>query len=81
MPHISSRHIYDILNEHLEAAGIEGRPFHALRATCYKVCKEADWTPRMAAELLGDSLQVAETHYGAPSVGEMKEAAKKQPLF
>jgi integrase len=74
--HISSRHIYDILNEHLEAAGIESRPFHALRATCYKICKESGWSPRMACELLGDSIQVAELHYGAPSVGEMQTAAK-----
>ena len=69
------------MNEHLVAAGIDTRPFHALRASAYKICKEAGWSPRMAAELLGDSLQVAETHYGAPSVGEMKEAAKMKPLF
>jgi len=79
--HISSRQVYDVLNEHLVAAGIETRPFHALRASAYKICKEAGWSPRVAAELLGDSLQVAETHYGAPSVGEMKDAAKMKPLF
>jgi integrase len=79
--HISSRQVYDILNEHLDNAGMGTRPFHALRATCYKICKEAGWTPRMAAELLGDSITVAEVHYGAPSVGEMQEAAKKMPIL
>jgi integrase len=79
--HISSRHIYDILNEHLDAIGLEHRPFHALRATCYKMCQAAGWTQRKAAELLGDTLMVAETHYAAPSSEEMRDIAKEKQLF
>lgn len=79
--HVSSRHVYDILNEHLESIGLDKRPFHSLRATCYKMCQEAGWTQRKAAELIGDSLMVAETHYNAPSDEEMKDIAKEKPLF
>lgn len=79
--HVSSRHAYNVFNLHLEKAGINKRPFHAMRATAYKIAQAAGWTPRMAAELLGDSTQVAELHYGAPSVGEMQTAAKTKPFF
>jgi len=79
--HISSRHCYDIFNEHLDAVGLPRRPFHSLRATCYKLCQERGWTQRKAAEMLGDSLYVAEQHYNAPSVQEMQDLAKEKPLF
>ncbi|HZK71268.1 MAG TPA: site-specific integrase [Clostridia bacterium] len=79
--HVSSRHAYNVFNEHLKKAGISQRPFHAMRATAYKIAQASGWTPRMAAELLGDSLEVAEIHYGAPSVGDMKDAARKMPFF
>jgi integrase len=79
--HISSRHVYDVLNEHLEAVGLGRRPFHALRATCYKMCQEAGWTQRKACELIGDSLMVAELHYNAPSDEEMRGIAKEKQLF
>lgn len=79
--HISSRQVYDILNEHLAMIGLDRRPFHALRATCYKMCQEAGWSQRKAAELLGDSLMVAETHYNAPSDEEMRVIAKENQLF
>jgi integrase len=73
--HVSSRHAYNVFNEHLNKAGISHRPFHAMRATAYKIAKSSGWTARQAAELLGDSLDVAEIHYGAPSVDEMKNLA------
>jgi len=79
--HISSRQAYDIYNEHLELIGLQRRPFHSLRATCYKLCQAAGWSQRKAAELLGDSLRVAEEHYNAPSTEEMQEIAKEKPLF
>lgn len=79
--HISGRHIYDIFNEHLELIKLDKRPFHSLRATCYKLCQERGWSQRKAAELLGDSLRVAEEHYNAPSVEEMQDIAKEKPLF
>jgi integrase len=79
--HISSRHVYDILNEHLDKADIERRPFHSLRATCYKLAQAKGWSMRKAAELLGDTLRVAEDHYNAPSRREMEEIAEEKPLF
>jgi integrase len=79
--HMSGRHAYNILDTHLEQAGLEPRPFHALRATCYKLAQARGWTPRMACELLGDSLEVAEMHYDAPSVGEMRAMASEKQLF
>ena len=79
--HVSSRHIYDIFNEYLDIAGIDRRPFHALRATCYKLAQSKGWSMRKAAELLGDTLRVAENHYNAPSRREMEEIAEEKPLF
>ncbi len=79
--HVSSRHAYNVFNNHLEMAGITKRPFHSLRATAYKLAQARGWTPRMAAELLGDSMRVAEEHYAAPSVDEMRDAAKAMPLL
>ena len=79
--HISSRQAYDILNEHLERIGLDKRPFHSLRATCYKMCQTVGWSPRKAAELLGDTLTVAEQHYNAPSTEEMRDEAINRPLF
>ena len=79
--HVSSRHIYDVFNEHLEFIKLNKRPFHSLRATCYKLCQAQGWTQRKAAELLGDSLRVAEEHYNAPSVEEMQDIAREKPLF
>jgi len=79
--HVSSRHIYDIFNEHLDIAGIDRRPFHALWASCYKLAQAKGWSMRKAAELLGDTLRVAENHYNAPSRREMEEIAEEKPLF
>ena len=79
--HVSSRHVYDIFNEHLDIAGIDRRPFHSLRASCYKLAQSKGWSMRKAAELLGDTLRVAENHYNAPSKREMEEIAEEKPLF
>lgn len=79
--HISDRQIYDILNEHLDKIGVSRRPLHSLRATCYKLCQDKGWEPRKACELLGDTLNVAENHYNAPSVDEMKEISNTKELF
>lgn len=79
--HVSSRHAYNILQEHLDIVNLPRRPFHALRATCYKLCQARGWAPRKAAELLGDTMRVAEEHYDAPSVGEMEQEAKEKPLI
>lgn len=85
--HISSRHVYDVYNEHLIKAGIKPpagrstRPFHSLRATCYKLCQKKGWTQRQACELIGDSLRVAEEHYNAPSEEEMRTIAADNELY
>ncbi len=79
--HISDRHIYDIYNEQLEKLGIEPRPFHSLRATCYKLCQAAGWSSRKACDLIGDTMEVAELHYNAPSIEEMEEISKDKPIF
>lgn len=85
--HVSSRHVYDVYNEHLAKAGIKSpsgrntRPFHSLRATCYKLCQKKGWTQRQACELIGDSLRVAEEHYNAPSEEEMRTLAESNELF
>jgi integrase len=79
--HVSSRHAYNVFNAHLAKAGISKRPFHSMRATAYKIAQSKGWTPTMAAELLGDSFDVAQKHYGAPSVGEMQTAAKTMQFF
>ncbi len=79
--HMSGRHAYNILDAHLELAGLAPRPFHALRASCYKLAQARGWTQRMACELLGDSLEVAEMHYDAPSVGEMQAVAMQKQFF
>jgi hypothetical protein len=78
---VSSRHAYNIFNQHLEKAGISKRPFHSMRATAYKIAQERGWSPAMAADLLGDSFDVAQKHYDAPSVGEMQKAAKNMQFF
>lgn len=79
--HISGRQLYNILNKTLTKLKINNRPFHSLRATCYKLCESAGWGPRKAAALLGDTLQVAEEHYNAPSTEEMRELAIEKPII
>lgn len=79
--HISSRHVYDIFNEHLDLIGVKRRPFHSLRATCYKLLQKSGWKERQACEMLGDSLRVAQEHYDAPSDEEMNDLAINKQIF
>lgn len=79
--HVSSRQVFDTFNEHLDLIKLPRRPFHSLRATCYKLCQESGWSPRKACDLIGDTLRVAEDHYNAPSVEEMRTIAKDKPIF
>lgn len=79
--HVSSRQVFDTFNEHLDMIKLPRRPFHSLRATCYKLCQENGWSPRKACELIGDSLRVAEDHYNAPSQEEMRTISKEKPIF
>lgn len=61
-------------------AGIPTRPFHSMRGTCYKFCKKMGRTTQEAARLIGDSISVAERHYGQPSWDEMSQAAKEKAI-
>lgn len=79
--HVSSRHAYDVFNEHLDQVGIKRRPFHSLRATCYKLLQKSGWKERQACEMLGDSLRVAQEHYDAPSDEEMAELATTKQIL
>lgn len=79
--HVSSRHAYDVFNEHLDKIGVKRRPVHSLRATCYKMLQTAGWKERQACEMLGDSLRVAQEHYDAPSDEEMSELAKNKQII
>jgi len=63
-----------------ERAGIEQRPFHALRATCVKFCQANGWKPEEVAELIGDSLQVIQAHYSVPSDAEMGETMRTKEV-
>jgi integrase len=78
--HLSGRTAYNVLQRALEAAGLEGRPFHALRSTCVKRAQRAGWTPEQVSELTGDSIRVIQLHYATPTPGEMAEVAKDRPL-
>lgn len=78
---ISDKTAYNKLQKYLERAGLPNRPFHALRATAYKIAQSKGWSVREAAEHIGDSTRVAEEHYGTPSTEEMKEKAINNPII
>jgi len=78
---IADKTAYNILQKYLKRAGLPARPFHALRATAYKIAQEKGWSVRQAAEHIGDSTRVAEEHYGTPSTEEMKDNAINKPII
>jgi len=79
--HISSRHAYDVFQRNLQKAGLRGRPFHALRATCMKMAQRAGWTIEQTMELTGDSFRTIQEHYLTPSEDELIEVAKVRPIL
>jgi len=83
--HISDRTAYNWFQKYLRKAGIQGdydnKPFHALRATCIKLCQKAGYTPEQAAKLIGDTVRVAQEHYSTPSDEEMREVVEKKELI
>lgn len=79
--HISGRHIYRRLNNYLTKADLPQRPFHALRATCYKLLQEKGWKAEDAARYIGDSVKVAMEHYGTPSQEEIRAMVKGMPAL
>lgn len=74
----SSRTAYNRFQECLERAGLPKRPFHALRATCIKMCQIRGWTPQQTAQHVDDTLKTIEAHYTVPSESEMKDLATKK---
>lgn len=63
-----------------KVAGINSRPFHALRATCVKFAKKSGWTDPEISALTGDLISTLQRHYQTPSVGEMKEVTRDKPF-
>ena len=78
---IADKTAYNILQKYLKKADLPARPFHALRATAYKIAKAKGWSVRESAEHIGDSTRVAEEHYGTPSTEEMKSRAMDNPII
>ena len=79
--HISSKTAYNLFQKYLKRAGIENKPFHALRATCIKLCQAKGWTPEQTAEHVGDKISTTQEHYLTPSKAEMQETAKEKNLL
>lgn len=79
--HLSGRAAYNILQRWLGVVGLPGRPFHSLRATCYKLAKARGWSIELAAAQLGDTIRVAQEFYGVATPGEISQAMKERPLL
>jgi len=79
--HISGRTAYNILQRELKRNNMEGRPFHALRATCVKLCQKKGWSPEQTAKHIGDTVNTVQKHYSTPSDEEMFKVAKEKSLL
>lgn len=78
---ISDRTAYNHLQTNCKKAGIQTRPFHALRATCIKRCQKAGWKPEQVASLTGDTIAVIQEHYLTPSSSEMQEVMNSKSVI
>lgn len=74
------RAAYNHLQANCKKAGIQTRPFHALRATCIKRCQKAGWTPEQVSSLTGDTIAVIQEHYLTPSTSEMQEVTNSKSV-
>ncbi len=77
----SGRTCHRRLQEYCDKAGIERRPFHALRATCIKLCQLNNWKVEEVAKLTGDTIAVIQEHYSTPSESEMQDAIRKKAII
>ncbi len=77
----TGRTAYRHLNHWCKIAGIPGRPFHALRATCIKFCQISGWSQSEVSKLTGDSIRVIEEHYACPTDGDMREAIRTKGII
>ena len=79
--HISSKTAWNTLNKYLINANLPQRPFHALRATCIKLCQRKGWSIEQVMKLTNDTFRTIKEHYDVPSEEEMLEVAKSKPIF
>ena len=79
--HQTGRLAWNVLNQWLDVAGLPRRPFHALRATAYKLAKARGWSVEQAAALLGDTIRVAMEFYGIATPGELLQISREKPLL
>jgi integrase len=77
----SGRTCHRRLQEYCDKAEIPRRPFHALRATCIKLCQRSGWRIEEVAKLTGDTIAVIQEHYSTPTPGEMQEAIEKRAII
>ena len=77
----SGRTCHRRLQEYCDKANIPRRPFHALRASCIKLCQKAGWRVEEVAKLTGDTIAVIQEHYSTPSDSEMQEAIKTKAII
>lgn len=77
----SGRTCHRRLQEYCDLAGIERRPFHALRATCVKFCQKNNWTVEQVSKLTGDTIAVIQQHYSTPSNSEMQEVVENKAII
>jgi integrase len=75
---IQGRSAYRHFNYWCKIAGIDERPFHALRATCIKFAHDAHWSDEQISKLTGDKISTIQEHYMTPSNDEMRQAAKEK---
>jgi integrase len=79
--HQTGRFAWTIWNRWLDQAGLPRRPFHATRATAYKLAKARGWPVELASALLGDTIRVAQEFYGVATPAELLEIARAHPLL
>lgn len=80
--HLTGRTAYNIFHRYLAKTDLRMRPFHALRATCIKMCQHKGWTMEQTAEHVGDTIRVIQEHYTTPSEEEMvKVATEDKPIL
>lgn len=79
--HLSGRNAYNLFQKYLKKAGLKPRPFHAIRATCIKLCQLKGWSMEQTAELVGDTIEVIREHYTTPSDDEMREVVDNKPII
>ena len=60
--------------------GCKPRPFHALRSTCAKFCRDAGWTLEQTAMLLGDDEKTVQRYYVVPNREDMRTLIRDKPV-